>query len=278
MKKIKFLLIICCSASFAQIQTPQSSPKASINQTVGLTEVKVEYSRPAMRGRIIMGDLVPFGEIWRTGANANTIISFSDDVKIGGKSLKAGKYSIFSRPGISMWEVFFYTKYDNWNLPDKWDIDNVAAVVEIETQKLKQIKEHFTISIDNLSNQGATINLEWENTKVSVPFEVPTDEKTMASISRIMQGEPTARDYYGAAIYFRESGRDLQKAKKWISTAIDMDGGKYWMYRQQALILVELNEKDAAILASKNSLRLAKEAGNQDYVRLNNKSISKWSK
>ena len=153
MKKIKYLLIICCTSSLAQIQTPQSSPKASINQTVGLTEVKIEYSRPAIRGRIIMGDLVPFGEIWRTGANANTIISFSDDVSIGGKPLKAGKYSIFSRPGISMWEVFFYTKYDNWNLPDKWDINNVAAVVEIETQKSNQIKEHFTISIDNLSNQ-----------------------------------------------------------------------------------------------------------------------------
>ena len=100
----------------------------------------------------------------------------------------------------------------------------------------------------------------------------------MASINKIMQGEPTARDYYGAAIYFRESGRDLQKAKEWISTAIDMDGGKYWMYRQQALILAELNEKEAAILASKNSLELAKKAGNKDYIRLNNKSIAEWSK
>ncbi len=277
MKKIKYLLIICCTSSLAQIQTPQSSPKASINQTVGLTEVKIEYSRPAIRGRIIMGDLVPFGEIWRTGANANTIISFSDDVKVGGKSLKAGKYSIFSRPGISMWEVFFYTQYDNWNLPDKWDTDNVAAVVEIKTQKLKQIKEHFTVAIDNLSNQGATIDFEWENTKISIPLEVPTDEKTMASINMVMRGKPTARDYYAAAIYFRESGRDLQKAKKWISTAIDMDGGKYWMYRQQALILAELNEKEAAILASKNSLKLAEKAGNKDYIRLNNKSIVEWS-
>ena len=278
MKKIKYLFLICCTSSLAQIQTPQSSPKASINQTVGLTEIKIEYSRPAMRGRKIMGDLVPYGEIWRTGANANTTISFTDNVKVGGKSLKAGKYSIFSRPGISMWEVFFYTKYDNWNLPDKWDINSVAAVVEIETQKLNQIKEHFTIAIDNLSSQGATIDFEWENTKISIPFEVPTDEKTMASINKIMQGEPTARDYYGAAIYYRESGRDLQKAKKWISTAIDMDGGKYWMYRQQALILAELNEKEAAILASKNSLKLAEKEGNKDYIRLNKKSIAEWSK
>ena len=278
MKKIKFILIICCSASFAQIQTPQSSPKATLMQTVGLTEVEINYSRPAKRGRIIMGDLVPYGELWRTGANANTTISFSDDVKIVGQSLKAGKYSIFSRPGVSMWEVFFYSKYDNSGLPSNWDVSKVAAVFQAQTKELDKVKEHFTISIDNISNVGANIDLAWENTQVSIPLEVPTDNKTMSSINKTMRGKPSARDYYGAAIYFRENGRDLQKAKKWIAKAIEMDGGKYWMYRQQALILADLNEKEAAILASKNSLRLAKESGNQDYIRLNNKSIKEWTK
>ena len=277
MKKIKFLLIICCATSFAQIQTPQPSPKAIINQIVGLTKVEVNYSRPAIRGRIIMGDLVPYGEIWRTGANANTTISFSDNVKVGGKNLKAGMYSIFSRPGISMWEIFFY-KSDNSRLPSEWDTNKVAAVLEIDTIKLDQTKEYFTLAIENISNSSANIEMTWENVKISIPLEVPTEEKTIASINKTMRGKPTASDYYGAAIYFRETGRDLKKAKKWIANAIDMDGGKYWMYRQQALILAELNEMDAAILASKNSLKLAKESGNQDYVRLNNKSISEWSK
>jgi len=278
MRSIKILIILLSTYTFAQIQTPQSSPKAIVMQTVGLTEIKLDYSRPAMRERIIMGELVPFGKIWRTGANANTKISFSDDVKVGGKFLKAGEYSIFSRPGISMWEIFFYSKTDNSGLPDKWDVKKVVAALEIETQELKKAKENFTISIENITNNGANIALAWENTQVLIPLEGPTDEKTMASINQTMEGNPTARDYYLAAVYFKESGKNLQKAKKWITKAIEIDGGKYWMFRQQALILAKLDEKEAAILASKNSLKLAKEAGNQDYIRLNNISIAEWSK
>ena len=99
----------------------------------------------------------------------------------------------------------------------------------------------------------------------------------MASIEKTMKGNPKSGDYYSAAIYLRETGRDLEKAKKWIAKAIEMDEGKYWMYRQLALILNELNETDAAIAASKTSLKLATEAGNQDYVRLNKKAIEEWS-
>ena len=104
------------------------------------------------------------------------------------------------------------------------------------------------------------------------------DDKTMASINQTMEGNPSARDYYLAAVYFKESGRNLQKAKRWIAKAIEIDGGKYWMFRQQALILAKLDEKEDAIIASKNSLELAKQAGNQDYIRLNNISIAEWSK
>ena len=153
MRTSKILIIFLSTYSLAQIQTPQSSPKAIVMQTVGLTEVKLDYSRPAMRDRIIMGELVPFGEIWRTGANANTKISFSDDVKVGGKFLKAGEYSIFSRPGISMWEIFFYSKTDNSGLPDKWDVKKIVAALEIETHELKKAKENFNVELQSFSIQ-----------------------------------------------------------------------------------------------------------------------------
>ncbi|MDA0794510.1 MAG: DUF2911 domain-containing protein [Bacteroidetes bacterium] len=278
MKKIYLFTILICGFSFGQIQTPQPSPFSKIEQVVGLTDVTINYSRPALRNRVIMGELVPFGEMWRAGANANTTIEFSDAVVLSGQKLEAGKYAIFIRPGVSMWEVFFYTKTDNGGLPGEWDPKAVAAVAEILTTTLENPVESFTISIDDLDQNGAQLNFRWEKTQTSLKLEVPTDSNTMASIEKTMQGEPKAQDYYSAAIYYRETGRDLKKAKDWISKAIEMDSGKYWMYRQQALILHSLNENEAAIAASQTSLKLAIVAGNQDYVRLNEKAIEEWSK
>jgi hypothetical protein len=278
MKYLKLIILLCGGLAVAQIQTPQPSPSTTLEQVVGLTEVKIEYSRPAMRGRTIMGDLVPYGSLWRTGANKNTTLSFSDPVTVGGQALAAGTYALFTRPGKSLWEVFFYTETENWGTPQEWQSKSVAAVIEVPTQSLAEPVESFSISIGELTNIGANIHLSWENTRVTLPLEVPTDEKTMASIKETMKGTPKAGDLYQAAVYYRESGRDLQTAKKWIAKAIEMDPGKYWMFRQQALILADLNEKEEAIKAAQSSLELAEKAGNQDYVRLNTKSIEEWSK
>ena len=278
MKHLKLIILLCSGLAVAQIQTPQPSPSTTLEQVVGLTEVKIEYSRPAMRGRTIMGDLVPYGSLWRTGANKNTTLSFSDPVTVGGQALAAGTYALFTRPGKSLWEVFFYTETENWGTPQEWQSKSVAAVIEVPTQSLAEPQESFTISINELTNTGANISLSWENTRVTLPLEVPTDEKTMASIKETMKGTPKAGDLYQAAVYYRESGRDLQTAKKWIGQAIEMDPGKYWMFRQQAHILADLNEKEEAIKAAQSSLELAEKAGNQDYVRLNTKAIEEWSK
>lgn len=278
MKHLKLIILLFSGLAVAQIQTPQPSPSTTLEQVVGLTEVKIEYSRPAMRGRTIMGDLVPYGSLWRTGANKNTTLSFSDPVTVGGQALAAGTYALFTRPGKSLWEVFFYTETENWGTPQEWQSKSVAAVIEVPTQSLAEPEESFTISINELTNTEANIHLSWENTRVTLPLEVPTDDKTMASIKETMKGTPKAGDLYQAAVYYRESGRDLQTAKKWIGKAIEMDPGKYWMFRQQALILADLNEKEAAIKAAQSSLELAEKAGNQDYVRLNTKAIEEWSK
>ena len=278
MKHLKLIILLFSGLAVAQIQTPQPSPSSTLEQVVGLTEVKIEYSRPAMRGRTIMGDLVPYGSLWRTGANKNTTLSFSDPVTVGGQALAAGTYALFTRPGKSLWEVFFYTETENWGTPQEWQSKSVAAVIEVPTQSMAEPEESFTISINELTNTGANIHLSWENIRVTLPLEVPTDVKTMASINEIMKGTPKAGDLYQAAVYYRESGRDLQTAKKYIGKAIEMDPGKYWMFRQQALILADLNEKEAAIKAAQSSLELAEKAGNQDYVRLNTRAIEEWSK
>ncbi|MDC1489866.1 MAG: DUF2911 domain-containing protein [Flavobacteriales bacterium] len=278
MKKLKYLVLLISSFGFAQILTPQPSPYSKIQQTVGLTEVTIEYSRPALRGRTVMGDLVPYGELWRAGANKNTMINFSDDVILDGTKIAKGNYALFIRPGKTLWEVFFYSNTENSGLPKNWNTNLIVAVAEVVPHTTETTWESFTISIDDLNNTGATLNIKWENTEVKIPFKVPTDKKTMASIKETMKGSPKSRDYYSAAIYYRETGKDLRQAKKWIAKAIDLDEGKYWMYRQQSLILAELKETEAAIVAAKTSLKLAKEAGNNDYIRLNTKSIEEWSK
>ena len=278
MKFFKFLTLLLSITTLAQVQTPQASPIAEFTQIVGLTEIKITYSRPAMKGRKIIGDLVPYGAIWRTGANDNSLISFSDDVLVGNKFLKAGKYSLYTRPEKSNWEVYFYNKTDNSGLPKPWDESLIAASLNVKTKSVSEARENFTISIESINNDGAFIRLAWEKTEINIPLLVPTDEKAMSTIEKTLSKNPAPSDYYKAAVYFRESGKELKKAKKWIAYAIKKDPGKFWMYRQQALILIGLGEKKGAIEASKNSLKYAKKAGNQDYVRMNTKTIAELSR
>lgn len=260
----------------AQIQTPQPSPFTKVEQKVGLTDVTLEYSRPGMRGRVIFGDLVPFGEVWRTGANANTKISFSDDVKIDGKTLKQGSYALYTKPGKDSWEVMFYTDTNNWGNPQEWDDSKVALSTTAKVTELPFPMETFTIFIDDLKHDGGVLNIVWENTVASVPFTVPTDEKTMANIETVMNG-PTANDYFAAGSYYHDSKKDNKKALEWVNKAIEMEGGDvFWMYRKKSLIEADLGMKKEAIASAKRSLAAAEKANNADYVKMNKDSLKEW--
>ncbi len=214
MKKLAlFLFVALLSFSVdAQLQTPQPSPSSKLKQTVGLTEVVVQYSRPSMRERTIFGNLVPYNALWRTGANKNTTISFSDDVTVDGQTLKAGEYAIFTKPTATAWEVFFYADTNNWGTPQEWDDSKVAAKTTAEVYQMPMPVETFTITIDDLHNNGATLGLLWENAYVGVKFEVPTLAKAEKSITQVMAG-PGANEYYAAASYYLEEGKDLEKRK-----------------------------------------------------------------
>ena len=281
----KFTLLLCMmSIGFsmkAQIQTPAPSPFSTLEQKVGLTDVTVKYSRPAMKGRKVFGDLVPFDAIWRTGANQNTTVSFSDDVTVEGKELKAGTYAIFTRPNEAVWEVFFYTATDNWGTPQEWDASKVAATVKVETMDIPMPIESFTITIDDLHNNGATLGIMWENTYVGVDFTVPTVSKATKSIEETMANKEdlTANDYFAAGSYYFAEGMNMQQAKEWVDKAVEMgDGSAYWMMRTQSLIYAKMGDKEAAIEAAKRSLAAAQAAGNQDYVKMNKDSLQEWAK
>ncbi|MDF0716512.1 DUF2911 domain-containing protein [Muricauda sp. 334s03] len=283
MKKFAFLLfaVSMCFSLEAQIQTPAPSPSSTLEQKVGLTDVTVKYSRPSMKGRKIFGGLESYGEIWRTGANENTTISFSDDVTVEGKELKAGTYAIYTRPNEAVWEVFFYTATDNWGNPQEWDASKVAATVKVETMEIPMPIESFTITIDDLHNNGATLGIMWENTYVGVDFVVPTVDKALKSIESAMESKDdlTANDYFAAGSYYFAEGMNMEQAKEWVNKAVEMDGGKsYWMMRTQSLIYAKLGDKEAAIEAAKKSLAAAQAAGNPDYVKMNKESLQEWAK
>lgn len=259
----------------AQISTPQPSPTGKMDQVVGLTDVSVEYSRPSMRGRKVFGNLVPFGKIWRTGANKNTTISFSDDVTFGGQKVKAGSYAIFTKPNASSWDIFLYSDTNNWGTPQKWDDAKVAAKATAQTQQMPMDMNTFTIVIDDLTNNSAILSFLWENTVASVKIEVPTVEKASKSIESVMNG-PGANDYYSAASYYYEEGKDLGKAKEWIDKAVSMNPKAYWMMRRQSLIYAKMGNKKGAIAAAKKSLAVAKADNNADYVKMNEDSLKEW--
>lgn len=276
-KVILFLLAIVASLSLeAQINTPAPSPASTITQVVGLTNVSIDYSRPSMRGRKVYGDLVPFGKLWRTGANAYTKISFDTDVTIAGSTLKAGTYSIFTKPGEKNWEVFFYTDIDGGGTPKNWDENKVVAKASVPVYSMDMPVETFTITIDDLKSSGANIGIIWENTYVAIPFEVPTDEAVMSSIEKVLSG-PGAGDYYAAAVYYSSEGKDIKKAKEWMDKAMSMTKDPaYWQLRQQSLILAKAGDKKGAIEVAKISLAKAKEQGNDDYVKMNEDSLKEW--
>jgi tetratricopeptide (TPR) repeat protein len=280
MRKLIYVMVMFIAnyAIEAQVKTPQPSPKATVSQVVGLTDVSIDYSRPSMKGRTIFGDLVPFGKLWRTGANSNTTISFSDDVIIDGKTLKKGKYALFTTPKADSWEVIFYSDTDNWGTPDEWDETKVALKTNAKPETLNRSVESFTIAIGNLDNNYAHLEISWEKTLVPVKFEVPTQKTAMASIEKALAG-PTSGDYFSSAQFFYQSNGDSYKALEYINKAIDLNKDKpFWYYRQKSLIQARLGDKKGAIETAKLSLTGAIAAKNNDYVKMNNDSIAEWSK
>jgi len=273
---ILFLFVGMISVD-AQIKTAAPSPFSKTKQVVGLTDVTLEYSRPAMRGRTIFGDLVPYDKIWRTGANARTKITFGTDVTIEGDTLKKGTYAIFTKPSAESWEVYFYTDYAGGGAPRNWDDSKVALKTTVQVIPMPMPIDTFTMSFDDLSEDSGSLGIMWENVYVGVKFNVPTDAISSKSIASVMSG-PSANDYYNAAGYYRKKGKDLKQALVWITKATELNKNAYWMTREKSLIHAALGDKKGAIAAAKVSLAKAEEDKNANFIKMNKASIAEWSK
>ena len=281
MRSIFFTILFLSSYfNYSQIKTPRVSPASEIEQMVGLTEVEVEYSRPSKRGRDIFGNVVPFGKIWRTGADNCTTISFSTDVVIDSQTIQSGKYSIFSIPNKESWDVILYSDIDLWGVPKDWDENKIVfkSNYQINKSANNSVKEMFTISFDNVTNNDVDMIFSWDDVSVTVNIVVPTRRIVSDNIKKVMGGSPSPSDYYSAAVYYKQENMNLDTALKWINRAIDLfENPRFYQLRQQSLIMAANKKYSDAISVAKKSLRLSIEADNKDYVKMNKESILEWT-
>lgn len=274
--KLAFAFIaasMVCSAAFSQnnLKVPAPSPSSTVKQDFGLSSVEVSYSRPSVKGRKIFGDLVPYDKVWRTGANAPTIITFGDDVTIGGTKVPAGKYGLLTIPGQQEWTIII-TKSTDVSSPSAYKESNDVVRVKAKPAELPFSVETFLITFDNIKSNSMDAVILWDKTEVSFPIVTEFDSKVMAQIDQLMKSDKPP--YFQAAMYYLENGKDLNKAVEWMDKAVQENPKAFWIYHNKANALVKLGKKKEATEAAQKSIELAKEARNDDYVTLNEKLLA----
>jgi hypothetical protein len=277
------VLAVMCLVAEAQVQIPAASPAGSVSSTIGLTDVKIDYFRPRLKGRKIFGEkdvMYPHGTIWRTGANSGTKISFSDDVKVEGIAVPKGEYLIFTWPGAKEWTVSLYKDVKLGGNTDKYDKSQEAANFKVKSEKLANKVETFTISIDDIAadNKSGKVSLLWENTAVRFTVAAEYDAKVMQSIETYTKVGPnnekvSPNSYFSAAVYYLENGKDLNKALEWVNLALQSNPTAFWMLHQKAKIQKGLGDKKGAVETATASLNAAKQANNRDYQNMNEELI-----
>jgi hypothetical protein len=277
--------LLCGTAITVQAQQqgiamPAASPLATVTQKIGLTDVTVTYSRPSMKGRSVYGgDIVPFGKVWRTGANNSTTLKFSDEVTIQGSKVPAGEYALLSIPGQNEWTIILYkdTKLGG-NVADyKQENDQLRFTVKPQTNP--RAVESFTINFANLKMNAADLEILWDKTIASFTIEAEVDSKVMSQIQeRVVNGKDVPAGLYAsAANYYYENDKDMKQALDWMKKA-NANDPKFWNLHAQAKIQAKMKDYKGAVKTAEQSMALAKKSNNEDYVRMNEKAIAEWKK
>jgi hypothetical protein len=263
------IMMIACLITEAQVQTPAPSPAGSVSTVVGLTDIKINYSRPRAKKRIIFGTdpkaVVPYGTIWRTGANGGTKISFSDDVQVEGIAVPKGEYLIFTWPGATEWTVSLYKDINLGGDTKNYKKENEAANFKVKSEKLTEAVETLTFNIGDIADdsKSAKVQLAWDHTSVKFTVSADYDAKVMKSIEASTKVE--TNNYFQAAVYYLESKRDLNQALTWINEALKSNPTAFWMLYQKARIQKELGDKKGASETANASLKESVKAENREY-------------
>ncbi|MFN8417226.1 MAG: DUF2911 domain-containing protein [Cytophagaceae bacterium] len=262
-----FLAIVCSFGLQAQsLKVPAASPLQTLKQSFGLGDITIEYSRPSVKGRVIFGGLLPYGKMWRTGANASTKITFTEDVKVSDKDIKAGTYAIYTIPNKDSWEILLNTDVTLAGNVAAYKTETEVARFTVKSTSLSDNVETFTININNITATSATIELTWEKTKVAFPVTTEIDEKVMKNIEATMNTD--ARPYFQAASYYYENNKDLNQALIWATKATELNPNAFWMTLLKAKIELKLKDGKSALASANKTLELAKAANNEDYQRM----------
>jgi hypothetical protein len=259
-------LLLLSNATIGQaLKVPAPSPVQTIKQAFALSDISLEYSRPSVKGRVIFGDLVPFGKIWRTGANGATKITFGEDVKIDGMALTAGTYAIYSIPNKDSWELMFYKDLSLGGNVSEYKKENEVAKLVLKTKTIADKIECFTMDISDITSSTAMINLSWEKTRVGFTVVADIDTRIMKAIdANVVQDN---RPYFQAASYYYESNKDLIKAAEWADKAFAANPNAYWILMLKAKIQAKQKDKKAAIVTAEQVITIATEGKNDDYVK-----------
>ncbi|WP_299824256.1 DUF2911 domain-containing protein [uncultured Pontibacter sp.] len=273
-------LLVGAGAVQAQgIKMPAASPSQKVEQVVGLSTISIDYSRPSVKGRQIFGDLEPYNQVWRTGANASTKIKFSDDVTIEGNKVPAGEYALYTIPGKEEWTVILNKNTKLWG-SDGYKQEEDQARFKVKAQKNPRKTESFTINFTNLKNDAADVEILWDDVIVPFTVKTDTDAQVMSQIQEQVVNNPNATPamYAAAANYYFDTNRDLKQAHAWMKKANTGADVKFWNVHAQAKIEAKMKDYKAAIKTAEKSMQMAKAANNDAYVRLNEKAIADWKK
>lgn len=269
------ILALFSENSSAQLKMPQASSSQTIVQDFGLGKITIKYSRPNVKGRNVAKDLAPYGEVWRTGANDATVITFSDAVNLEGNMVPAGEYAIFTIPGKDEWTFILNKETKQWGSYQYKESEDYIRF-KVKPIQMKEKSETFSIQINNVMPTSANLDLLWDNFKLSIKMTTDIDAKVMAGIDEAMKSDK--KPYFPAAIYYLENGKDLNKALEWVNMAEAADPKAPWIKFQKARIQLKAGDKASAIQTAKAGIEAAKSLNNAEYIRLNQKILREASK
>ncbi len=280
LKIILFLFIFLLSFTVqSQLVYPRASPFAKIHQDLGLSTISVEYSRPSARGRQIFGGLVPYGRIWRVGANESTKFTVNSEIEVMGNTLLPGTYALYAFPEELAWEIIFHKNTSHWgDGRNAYDPSEDAFRIHIEPKKNSEWQETFLISFDSISHNGALMQLKWGDTMIPIPVSVDTQKAMTAAIEKNLVNDPSAQTYYEAARYFQEEGIESEKALLYLENAIAKGGDTYYFYRVKSLVEAAMKNYEQAIESAQRSMVLAQAEEKDEFVRMNKENIARWKK
>ena len=281
---IFFTALSVFTVSWSQLKHPQASPFSKIEQQVGLGKVSIEYSRPAVRGRLIFGEdnngfpgLVPYGRIWRVGANESTKITFESNVTVMGDELPKGTYALYAFPTEKEWEIVFHKNTTHWGDGRfNYDPGEDALRVTVTPNKVLDFQENFLISFDALTHDAVDMTWHWATTKITIPIVVNTQEIMSQEIQLQLTSNPTAQTYYEIARYYQEQGLKTTLALDYVNKALKLGGETYYFYRIKSLLQAKLGMYKEAIASAIKSKDISQTLGKDEFVRMNQKNIRDW--